>query len=113
MATKTVYDLIDDISGEEIVEGRGETLSFALDGVSYEIDLELHNAAKLRSELTPWLERARRTGGRVSAGAKGRSTASGVDPKAVRAWAASSGITVPAKGRVPGDVVDLYRAAGN
>ena len=42
MASKVVSVLFDDVTGEEIVAGRGETLTFALDGVSYEIDLELH-----------------------------------------------------------------------
>lgn len=113
MASKIVYDLIDDLSGEVIADGRGEALTFALDGVSYEIDLELRNAAKLRSDLEPWLGRARRSGGRQASGARGRSVSSGLDPKAVRAWARSNGVTVPAKGRVSAAVVEQYRAAGN
>lgn len=33
------------------------------------------------------------------------------DPKAVRAWAAGQGLEVPAKGKLPADVVDAYKAA--
>jgi hypothetical protein len=58
--------------------------------VSYEIDLNDDNAAKLRAAL-----------------------ASGYDPKAVRAWAASNGIELPARGRIPALVLERYRAAGS
>ncbi|WP_154793192.1 histone-like nucleoid-structuring protein Lsr2 [Occultella kanbiaonis] len=113
MATRTVYELVDDITGDAIADGKGETLTFGLDGVVFEIDLTLHNAAKLRDELAPWVERARRTGGRVSTGRQARSTDSGYDPKAVRVWARSASIEVPAKGRIPKAVLDQYLAAGN
>lgn len=35
----------------------------------------------------------------------------GADPTAVRAWAASVGLTVPAKGRISRDVLEAYAAA--
>jgi hypothetical protein len=38
---------------------------------------------------------------------------SGVDPKAVRAWAASNKIQINDRGRIPASVVEQYRAAGN
>lgn len=34
-----------------------------------------------------------------------------VDTKAVRAWAADKGIEVPARGKLPTDVIEQYRAA--
>lgn len=34
------------------------------------------------------------------------------DPRVVRAWARSAGLTVPARGRIPASVVDAWRAAG-
>jgi len=36
-----------------------------------------------------------------------------VDPAAVRAWAASNGVSVSARGRVSATVIEQYRAAGN
>ena len=39
--------------------------------------------------------------------------ASQVDTKAVRVWAASNGIELKGRGRIPGHVVEQYRAAGN
>jgi hypothetical protein len=46
MARKTYVELIDDINGDKAEE----TVSFALDGVAYEIDLTAENAEKLREE---------------------------------------------------------------
>ena len=34
-------------------------------------------------------------------------------PKAVRRWAESKKIDVPARGRIPADVLEKFRAAGN
>lgn len=35
----------------------------------------------------------------------------GLEAKAVRAWAAKEGIEVPARGKLPADLVEQYRAA--
>lgn len=49
-----------------------------------------------------------------SRAAKGSAaTRTGTDPKAVRAWAKTTGIECPPVGRVPNRVVDAYRAAQN
>jgi hypothetical protein len=108
MATKTVTELVDDIDGKPA----DETVSFGLDGVQYEIDLATDNAEALRDALTPWAEAARRIGGRRGAGRPVR-VSTEVDTKAVRAWAASNGIELSSRGRIPGHVVEQYRAAGN
>jgi hypothetical protein len=50
--------------------------------------------------------------GRRSAPAA-KPTYSGYDPAAVRAWAAGQGIEVNARGRIKGDGVEQFRAAGN
>src|SRR5215213_4306718 len=60
MAQKVQVILVDDVDGGEATE----TVSFALDGVSYEIDVSEPNAAKLRDALAPWVGHARRVGGR-------------------------------------------------
>jgi hypothetical protein len=36
-----------------------------------------------------------------------------VDNRAVKAWAAFNGIELSGRGRIPGDVIERYRAAGN
>lgn len=56
MASRTVVELFDDLDG-----GRAdETVSFALDGVDYEIDLSTANAAQLRSVLAEYVSHAHR-----------------------------------------------------
>jgi hypothetical protein len=85
---------------------------FALDGREYEIDLSEKNAKALRKTFEPWASSARRTRG----GGRPRTTTrmeTSVDTAAVRAWAASNGIEISARGRLPKDVVEQYRAAGN
>ena len=47
MARKVQVVLTDDVDGGEA----SETVNFALDGVTYEIDLSDENAAKLRDQL--------------------------------------------------------------
>ena len=55
MAKTVIVKLTDDIDGGDA----DETIQFALDGRSYEIDLSAANASKLRSALKPYIENAR------------------------------------------------------
>lgn len=112
MAQQTTVTLTDDIDGGKAVE----TVSFALDGRSYEIDLNKKNAAALRKALDDFTAKARkvRTGGRAASARGGRSASAGsssVDARAVREWAHENGITVSARGRVPADILEQYVAA--
>jgi hypothetical protein len=107
MASRTIVELTDDVDGKPAVE----TVKFGLDGREFEIDLSEKNAKAIRKALEPWVAAARRVGGRQSRGTKRVET--GVDTAAVRAWAASNGIELSARGRLPRDVVEQYRAAGN
>jgi hypothetical protein len=59
MAQRVVVELTDDISGAEIPAGRGETVTFSLDGRSYEIDLTAKNANALRKVLSPYIDAGR------------------------------------------------------
>ena len=107
MAKRTIVQLVDDTDGSEAAE----TLTVGLEGVNYELDLSDKNARKLREQLAPWLAAARRTGGRQAN--KSKAASSNVDLKAVRAWAASNGVEVSSRGRVPASVIEQYQAAGN
>jgi hypothetical protein len=60
MAQKVLVETLDDIDGTPAAR----TIPFALDGVTYEIDLSEENAAALRDELARYISAARRTGGR-------------------------------------------------
>ena len=56
MAQKVQVLLVDDLDGSEATE----TVTFGLDGVSYEIDLSSGNASKLRKDLpSMWSTRAK------------------------------------------------------
>ena len=68
MAQKIQVLLIDDINGSEA----SETVSFGLDGVAYEIDLSSGNAGKLRTDLAPYVEHARKSGGPQAGGRRDR-----------------------------------------
>ena len=108
MAKKTVVLLEDDIDGSEATE----TLSFALDGSEYEIDLNEGHASELRGALARFTEAGRKVaGGRGRPAARTRSSHGGPDAKAVRMWAAENGIQVNTRGRIQADVVEKYEAA--
>ena len=106
MAQRVQIILEDDYDGGTA----DETVSFALDGTEYEIDLSARNAASLREAISPWLGHARKTGGRRRRGtaAKSSSSASTSD---IRAWAQSQGHDVSSRGRVSADVREAYEKA--
>jgi hypothetical protein len=109
MAQRVQVLLIDDIDGSE----GAETITFALDGVSYEIDLSAKNAAKLRDAFAVWVGSARKVGrGAASSSARGsrRASRSGNDTAAVRAWAKENGYEVSERGRISREVMDAYAA---
>jgi hypothetical protein len=118
MAQRTVIRLVDDLDDTEIVDGGGETVTFALDGRRYEIDLTNDHANEMRGALDRYVRAARKVGGRqtrVRATATGTKVAAPVDysPQAVRAWAKANKIDVSPRGRIPQSVVARFRAAGN
>lgn len=112
MARRIRIVLEDDLTGEVLEEGRGETLNFALDGQGYEIDLSGDNARQLREALKPYLRAGRKTTGRAQGNGTGRAgrSASRRDTAAVRAWASSNGYQVSARGRIPSEVFAAYDA---
>jgi hypothetical protein len=111
MAQRVVVSVTDDLDGSD----GAESISFGFDGLSYEIDLAPQNAARLGDALQPYIEAARRVraAGPAAASRRGTRQAPGSDPAAVRAWAASAGITVSGRGRIPASVTRQYEAAHN
>lgn len=114
MAQRVNVVLVDDLDGDDAAE----TVSFSLDGVDYEIDLNEANAEALRNELGRFIGAARRVSGRKNGGgrkSRGRRVASGGEggPSAsdIRAWARESGWDVPERGRVSAEVREAYAAA--
>ena len=110
MAQRVQIVLEDDLDGG----AAAETVTFGLDGVSYEIDLSDKNAGKLRDEFASWIGHARRSGGRRTTGrraAGGSSSSSRRDLSAVRAWARANGHQVSDRGRVSAAVQEAYDKA--
>jgi hypothetical protein len=113
MAQKVQVVLVDDLDGGTAEE----TVSFALDGVSYEIDLSAENAGQLRESLSGWVGHARRVGGRSrstrrsgSGSGSGSGRASTSESSAIREWARENGYTVNERGRIPAEVKAAYDA---
>jgi hypothetical protein len=109
MAQKTQVVLIDDIDGGPAEE----TVTFSLDGVSYEIDLSAKNAATLRDAFAPWVGAGRRVGGRSRTGrrsgaAPARSRVSSTD---IRDWGRANGFTVNGRGRISAELREAYDKA--
>jgi hypothetical protein len=110
VAQKVQVVLTDDIDGGDA----DETVQFALDGISYEIDLSDANAEALREALGQYVDAARRVGGRASrrGGApKSRPASERVDMSNVRAWARENGYQISDRGRVSSEVRAAYEAA--
>lgn len=113
MVQRVQVILEDDISGGEATE----TVEFALDGVTYEIDLNDENAAKLRDDLARWIGEARRAGGRRQTRRRGAAgSGSGTSAKAdelakMREWGRENGYKVSSRGRVSQELQDAYAAA--
>jgi hypothetical protein len=111
MAQKVTVLLVDDIDGGSA----DETVSFSLDGVSYEIDLSTKNAKAFRDSLAQYVGTARRVGGRSSGGRATRSArrGRGGDNRTaeIREWARKNGHKVNERGRIPATVVEAYDKA--
>lgn len=111
MAQRTV--LVDDLDGGQAEE----TVTFGLDGVSYEIDLSESNRSKLRDALAPYIGVSRRVGdGKAASSPRprgrgpARSARSG-NTAEVREWAKANGHQVSERGRIPAPVQEAYDKA--
>ena len=106
MAQKVNIILVDDLDGSDATE----TVSFGLDGTTYEIDLGDMNAAQLRDALSGYIGHARKV--TTSRKRKGSTTTtSGPSARELRDWARSNGFEVSDRGRVPAEVRDAFDAA--
>src|SRR4051812_39248675 len=125
MAKKQTWSVVDDFDGSPAAE----TVTFALDGTTYEIDLSAENSAELREVLQPWIEAGRRSNGRRNGTTKtrsrtrasnGRGRRARGDSRVVREWASSeagqralraANLKVPGpRGRISAAVLDAYNA---
>ncbi|OZM71839.1 nucleoid-associated protein Lsr2 [Amycolatopsis antarctica] len=115
MAQKIETHWLDDLDGSDA----DETVSFELDGITYEIDLSAENADELRDALARYVEYGRRIGGRKRKATRAASPAATPEltqaesrqlNKKIRAWAIDNGYEISERGRIPADVIDDYEA---
>ncbi len=110
MARTTIVQLTDDIDGSQAAE----TVRFAVDGRTYEIDLSTEHAESLRVSLAQFVAAARRAGPVDASPRRGQhrpGRPQGGNSSAVRAWARKNGVPVSPRGRIPEAVVAQYNSA--
>lgn len=114
MAQKVLVQLVDDLDGT--TSDDISTVTFGLDGVSYEIDLTEENASALRDQFSDFIASARRNGGRarrggVPGGGPNGSGRTREQTQAIREWAKSNGHDVSDRGRISSTVIDAFESA--
>jgi hypothetical protein len=111
MAKTTVVKMTDDIDGS----AAAKTVTFGLDGVTWEIDLSKKNALALEQLLEPYISAGRRVrssaGHRRAAVSGGRRIAAKLDAATIRTWAAGNGFEVSGRGRIAASIIEAYKAA--
>jgi hypothetical protein len=105
----TTTTIVDDLDGAPIDDGNAESIKFSIDGTNYEIDLSKQNAKSLRDALKPYTKVATIVVARRSSG--GASKSNKEELAAAREWLNSNGHTVSSRGRIPNDLMDLYRSS--
>jgi hypothetical protein len=108
MATRTGVEVTDDIDASNA----DETVTFALQGTTYEIDLSKKNFEKLVKAMEPYTTNGRKTGGQRPS--SGRTTGRGDDRDRMakmREWARAKGFQVSDRGRIPAAVQEAYQNA--
>jgi Lsr2 len=114
VAQKVVVEMVDDLDGtasDDIT-----TVTFAIDGVSYEIDLTEDNATNLREIFSDFIRTGRRTGGRLKrsnhpTNHHPTTTADREQTKHIREWARQNNFDLADRGRIPINVIQAYEEA--
>jgi hypothetical protein len=115
VAQHVIVQLVDDLDGTQ--SNDISTVTFGLDGATYEIDLTGANADTLRKSLAEFASHARRIGGRRKRGvasaapSNGSTAASHEQAQAIREWARRNGHEVSNRGRIPSSVTEAFEAA--
>ena len=117
MAQRVAIDLVDDLDDSEATV----TVTFSLEGSTYEIDLNDQHADELRDALEPYITHGRLVGGRTrgkrvplvrpravrAAPQPQRSN----EPAVIRQWALENGVAVSERGRISAAVLEQYHEA--
>ena len=108
--------MVDDLDGAEAQE----TVRFGVDGTDYEIDLTAENAEKLRSILSLYVDKGRKSsaGRRGQSGQARQATSTPSTTKSkreetqqIRQWAKDNGHNPSSRGRITQSIIDAYNEA--
>ena len=108
MVQKTVVTVVCDLSHDGEAEGT-ETVSFSVDGTTYEIDVCSAHAKELHDIFSGYVAHARRVSGTVRR-RKGRSGPGRERSSEIRQWARERGEKVSERGRIPASIIQEYEA---
>ncbi|OII39301.1 Lsr2 family protein [Plantibacter sp. MMLR14_011] len=111
MAQKIVTTLVDDLDGSELKQGEGKTITFGLEGSTYEIDLSEKNEKALREALEPFVKAARSSSRSKAASSTSANRSNKEELAAARSWLRANGHDVSDRGRIPGALLEKFRAA--
>jgi len=110
MVQKTVVTMVCDLPHDDEVGGN-ETVSFAVDGTGYEIDVCAAHAKELHDIFGGYISHARRAS---AVGRPRRKTRSGPGRERsseIRQWARERGDKVSERGRIPASIIQEYEAS--
>lgn len=110
-----IIELVDDLTGEPIEEGQGETIVFGWRDQLLEIDLSAENVARFEEAIAPFVQAARlHLPAERPSRRKRRNYRQEQDRKqflkGLREWAAHEEIPVNPAGVVAKEIEDAYRA---
>jgi hypothetical protein len=115
MVQKYITQVLDDLDGTVLEDGKFETVKFAVDGQTYALDLSQKHVEQFHKDLGKYVEKARldkdrSPANKASTSSKTKRSVS-EDLAAIREWANKNGYTVAERGRIPTNVMDAYSAA--
>jgi len=114
VARKVVVELVDDIDGTVFGEN-GESISYAVDGVEYVIDLKNEHAKELRETFEYYIAHSTRVGGRKHRADRHVNPVVAKRPrgetKKIRDWAIEQGYELSSRGRIPAEIAQAFHDA--
>ncbi|MFT4124862.1 MAG: Lsr2 family protein [Gordonia sp. (in: high G+C Gram-positive bacteria)] len=111
MARTTVIQYVDDLDGKPLKDAI--TISFSIDGESYEFDTSPSHAKEFHKDLEKYVEASRSAAPEPAPvkPARRRRKPAAPDTKVVREWAREAGYEVSERGRISADIIAAYEAA--
>jgi len=103
----------DNLTGELLDEQTAQSVRFAVEGVSYQMDLSEANAKKFYESIKKYTDVADRVAGSQPV-ARRTTSSTRTDKQTLqdaRAWLRENGHEVSDRGRIKTDLMDLYMAA--